>query len=184
MAIKRILTGIRPTGALHLGHYAGALKQWVEFQEENYECFFLIADVQALTTHIDKPRIIEQSVREVMLDFIGVGLDPTKKNVHFVLQSSVPELTELTTYFTMLVPFSEIKRNPTIKTEMAQLKSAITAGFMIYPISQAADILLFSPFPPKKGDELFVPVGEDQIPHLEATNRIAKTFNKKYGSFF
>ncbi len=183
MSIKRILTGIRPTGALHIGHYVGALKQWISLQED-YECFFLIADVQALTTHIDHPELIEKSVREVMLDFIGIGLDPTRENVHFVLQSGVPELTELTTYFSMLIPFSEVERNPTVKAEKTQLKSNPTAGFMIYPISQAADILLFTPYPQKQGNQLLVPVGEDQIPHLEQTNRIARAFNRRYGQIF
>lgn len=183
MPIRRILTGIRPTGALHLGHYAGALKQWVLLQEE-YECFFLIADVQALTTHADQPELIEKAVREVMLDWIGVGLDPRRPNVYFVLQSGVPELTELTTYFTMFTPFTEIEKNPTIKAERERLSSAITVGFMSYPVSQAADILLFTPYPPKKGDELLVPVGEDQVPHLEGSNRIARKFNRRYSRVF
>jgi len=183
MLIKRILTGIRPTGALHLGHYIGALKQWVPLQEE-YECFFLIADVQALTTHIDKPELIEKAVREVMLDWIAVGLDPTRDNVNFVLQSRVTDLTELTTYFTMLVPFSDMEKNPTIKEERADLRSRPTAGFMIYPISQAADILLFVPYPFDEKNELLVPVGEDQVPHLEGTNKIARRFNNRYGKVF
>jgi tryptophanyl-tRNA synthetase len=180
MSTRRVLTGIRPTGALHLGHYVGALKQWVPLQND-FECFFLIADVQALTTHVDRPELIEQSVREVMFDWIGVGLDPRRDNVHFVLQSGVPELTELTVYFSMLVPFSEIERNPTIKAERG---SNPTAGFMTYPISQAADILLFTPYPPQASDALLVPVGEDQIPHLEGTNRIARRFNNQYGKVF
>jgi len=184
MAIKRILTGMRPTGALHLGHYVGALKQWLEFQQEEYECFFLIADVQALTTHIDRPRVIEESVREVVLDWLGVGLDPTRPNVHFVLQSSVRELTELTAYFTMLVPFTRMEHNPTIRAELNNLKGSPTVGFMIYPVSQAADVLFFSPHPPHEGDELLVPVGEDQIPHLEDTNQIARQFNNLYGETF
>ncbi len=183
MAVKRILTGIRPTGALHLGHYAGALKTWVELQE-TYECFFLLADLQALTTHADKPDLIEESVREVVLDFLAVGLDPSRDNVHFVLQSHLPELTELTAYFSMLVPFSEMERNPTIKAEKEQLGAAPTVGFMIYPVSQAADILYFTPYPAEKGDELLVPVGEDQLPHLEGTNRVARSFNRRYGNVF
>lgn len=183
MATKRILTGIRPTGALHLGHYVGALRQWVPLQK-SHECFFLIADVQALTTHVDRPSVIEEAVREVILDWIAVGLAPTKRNVHFVLQSWLPELTELTAYFTMLVPFAELERNPTIKAERAQLGSSPTAGFMIYPISQAADILLFTPYPPGRGDKLLVPVGQDQVPHLEGTNRVARAFNRRYGKVF
>jgi len=144
----------------------------------------LIADIQALTTHIRKPSLIEDSVREVVLDWLAVGLDPTRPNVHFVLQSAIPELTELTTYFSMMVPFSEMEKNPTIKEELERLGSAPTAGFMIYPISQAADILLFTPCPPEKYDELLVPVGADQLPHLEGTNRIARHFNRRYGNVF
>lgn len=183
MSTKRILTGMRPTGALHLGHYVGALKQWIELQDE-YECFFLIADVQALTTHVDRPKVIEESVREVVLDWLGVGLDPAKPNVHFVLQSSVPELTELTAYFTMLVPFARMEHNPTIRAELKDLKQSPTAGFMVYPISQAADILLFSPHPRDDDSRLLVPVGEDQVPHLEETNQIARRFNNLYGKTF
>jgi len=182
--VKRVLTGDRPTGALHLGHYVGSLKGRVRVQEEGYECFFLMADVQALTTHADRPELIEQSVREVVLDWMAVGLDPTRPNTHFVLQSGVPELTELTAYFTMLVPFSRMEDNPTIKTEKAKLGLSPTAGFMIYPISQAADILLFTPYPPMQGDELLVPVGVDQVPHLEETNRVARRFNSQYGRVF
>ena len=137
--IKRILTGIRPTGALHVGHYAGALKQWLALQD-GYECFFMVADIQALTTHIDQPKKIEDSVLEVMLDWIGVGLNPEKPNVHFILQSGVYELNELTTYFSMLVPFTEMEHNPTIKEEKKQQKSSVTAGFMIYPICQPPDL--------------------------------------------
>lgn len=184
MNIRRILTGIRPTGALHLGHYVGALKQWVSFQKEGYECFFLIADVQALTTHADQPKLIEDSVREVLLDLMAVGLDPRRENVNFILQSAIPELTELTSYFTMLVPFTAMEHNPTIRAERKQLNSSPTAGFMIYPISQAADILLFTPYPPHGLDVLLVPVGEDQLPHLEETNKIARKFNEQYEQVF
>ena len=184
MSVKRILTGIRPTGALHLGHYVGALKRWVSLQDEDkYDCFFLIADVQALTTHVDKPAVIEEAVREVALDWVGVGLDPTRPNVHFVLQSSVPELTELTVYFSMLVRLKEVLRNPTIKSELAQLGADPTVGFIDYLGSQAADILGFTP-PPQKGNKLLVPVGADQVPHLEFTNVVARRFNRRYGKVF
>lgn len=181
MATKRILTGIRPTGPLHLGHYIGALKQWLELQDE-YECFFLIADVQALTTHFDNPRLIEESVREVMLDWISVGLDPEKPNVYFVLQSAVPELTELTAYLLMLISLAKLQHNPTIRAELRdkEIKNP-SAGFVTYPVSQAADILLFTPYPRSNGDELLVPVGEDQIPHLDDTNYLARNFNEYYG---
>ena len=134
------MTGIRPTGPLHLGHYIGALKNWISLQDD-YECFFMIADVQALTTHADRPEVIEQSVREVVLDFLGVGLDPSKPNVHFVLQSAMPELAELTVYLSMVTPFTWMQSNPTIQTEMKQLGKNISTGFLYYPVSQAADIL-------------------------------------------
>lgn len=182
---KRILTGIRTTGSLHIGHYEGALRMWKELQDEDiYECFFLLADIQALTTHSDRPELIEKSVYEVVLDFLAVGLNPKDPKVNFVLQSGVPELTELTAYFTMLVPFSRMEQNPTIKAERQQLGSAVTAGFVIYPISQTADVSAFTPDPNEAGSFLLVPVGEDQIPHLEETNRIVRTFNQRYGKIF
>lgn len=183
MTTKRILTGIRPTGPLHLGHYVGALKQWIELQDE-YECFFLIADMQALTTHVDQPQLIEEAVRDVMLDWISVGLDPKRANVYFVLQSAILELTELTAYLSMLMPFTRLGHNPTIRAEAKRLEDdgkSVSAGFKIYPVSQAADILLFTPYPRGEGDELLVPVGEDQIPHLDDTNYLAEKFNKLYG---
>lgn len=182
---KRILTGIRPTGPLHLGHYVGALKMWKELQDQDeYECFFLVADVQALTTHADRPSVIEEAVKEVVLDFIAVGLDPTNPNTHFVLQSWVPELTELTTYFSMIVPFSRMEGNPTIKAELSHMGSSPTVGFMIYPTSQAADILLFTTYPPQPNDYLLVPVGADQVPHIEEAADIARMFNNRYGNTF
>ena len=181
-----VLTGIRPTGALHLGHYVGALKQWIPLQDD-YECFFLVADVQALTTHADNPQLIQDSVKQVILDFIAVGLDPYRKNVHFVLQSAIPELTELTVYLSMVTPFSWMESNPTIKSEKETLLSqnkSVTTGFMYYPVSQAADILFVSPDPSFSTQPILVPVGEDQIPHLRGTNNIAKAFNRIYGDCF
>jgi tryptophanyl-tRNA synthetase len=186
MKEKRLLTGIRPTGPLHLGHYIGALKNYVKLQDD-YECFFLIADVQALTTHADNPKLIQDSVREVVLDFLAVGLDPTKENVHFVLQSAVRELTEITVYLSMVTPFSWMESNPTIKSEKEMLLSqgkSVTTGFMYYPVSQAADILFVSPDPKESKEPILVPVGEDQIPHLRVTNNIAKAFNRIYGECF
>jgi len=177
------MTGIRPTGPLHLGHYIGALKNWVSLQE-NYECFFMIADVQALTTHADRPEVIEQSVREVALDFLGVGLNPSKPNVHFVLQSAMPELAELTVYLSMVTPFTWMQSNPTIQTEMKQLGKNISTGFLYYPISQAADILFASPDPTENEEPIMVPVGEDQIPHLRDTNSIVSAFNRTYSPTF
>jgi len=186
MKEKRLLTGIRPTGPLHLGHYIGALKNYVKLQDD-YECFFLIADVQALTTHADNPKLIQDSVREVVLDFLAVGLDPTKENVHFVLQSAVRELTEITVYLSMVTPFSWMESNPTIKSEKEMLLSqgkSVTTGFMYYPVSQAADILFVSPDPKESKEPILVPVGEDQVPHIRDTNNISGAFNKIYNPTF
>ncbi len=192
--IKRILTGIRPTGKLHLGHFVGALQMWAELQEETYDCYFLLADVQALTTHAKEPGLIEEAVKEVTLDMLGVGLDPTRPNVHFVVQSWVRELPELYTYLSMVAPFSDVRRNPTLKEEMATIEKGevslaeakkTTLGFIDYPVSQVADIELFTPPAPfEKNDELLVPVGEDQVPHVELTNRTIRNFNATYSEVF
>jgi len=183
MPIKRILTGMRTTGRLHLGHYVGALKQWLELQRSGgYECFFLLADVQALTTHADQPDLIEDSVRQVILDWLAVGLDPHRPNVHFVLQSAIPERFELSAYLMMLATYREISRNPTLKEELrGQAESRISMGFMAYPVDQVADITIFSPYPVGEEDELLVPVGEDQLPHLEYARVLARRFNLRYG---
>ncbi len=184
--IRRILTGMRTTGAAHLGHYAGALRNWAALQDE-YECYFLLADVQAFSTHFEDPERIVSSVREMVLDWLAVGLDPLQRpNVFFVLQSHVRELTELTTYLSMLTPMSYIERNPTIKSAKESLGDrARNLGFYSYPVSQAADILLFTPLPPHvPGDELLVPVGEDQLPLLELTNDVAGWFNRTYAPVF
>lgn len=180
--MNRLLTGIRPTGALHLGHYAGALKQWVELQD-TYECYFMIADIQALTTHAHDPSLIKDSVKQVALDFLALGLDPKKSNVNFILQSAMPELAELTVYLSMVAPFSWMQSNPTIQSEMKTLKS-ISTGFMCYPVSQAADILAMSQDPAKSEEPVMVPVGEDQLPHLRNTNDIARAFNNAYKKTF
>ncbi|OGC47688.1 tryptophan--tRNA ligase [candidate division WWE3 bacterium RIFCSPHIGHO2_01_FULL_42_13] len=182
-SLKRLLTGIRPTGPLHLGHYVGALKQWIPLQDE-YECFFLIADIQALTTHAENPGLIVQAVEDVVLDWVSVGLDPTRSNVHFVLQSEVRELTELTVYLGMVTPFTWMERNPTIREERKHLKKSATVGFMTYVVSQAADILFVSHDPNQVKSSILVPVGEDQAPHLRDNNRIASAFNKLYGPTF
>lgn len=181
--IKRLMTGIRPTGPLHLGHYVGALKQWVKLQDE-YECFFMIADIQALTTHADNPTLIEESVKDVMLDFLAVGLDPSRPNVHFILQSAIPELTELTVYLSMVTPFTWMKSNPTIQQELKDLKKSATTGFMYYPVSQAADIIFVSPNPKESNEPILVPVGEDQVPHIRDTNSIVSAFNRTYSPTF
>jgi tryptophanyl-tRNA synthetase len=180
--MNRILTGIRPTGALHLGHYVGALKNWVNLQND-YECYFLVADAQALTTHADRPELIQDAVKDVVLDFLAVGLDPKKENVNFVLQSAIPELHEITAYLSMVTPFNWMQSNPTIQTESKGLKT-ISVGFMNYPVSQAADILFASPNPVEVPDnyKILVPVGDDQVPHLRDANSICGAFNRTYKS--
>ena len=171
---QRILTGIRPTGALHLGHYVGALENWVRLQEE-YECYFLIADYQALGDHLDDIPGIRQSVMEVTLDWLAVGLDPQRST--FVVQSYVPEHAELTMLLSMLTPLGMLERNPTLKAEREQVEAkGLSVGFFTYPVSQIADILL-----PKAH---LVPVGEDQLPHIEMTREIARRFNRSYGEVF
>ena len=182
--MKRILTGIRTSGPLHLGHYIGALKTWVDLQHKDYECFFLLADIQALTTHADDPKLIQESVKDTVLDFLAAGLDPTKDNVNFVLQSAIPEISELTTYFTMVTPFAWVQKNPTIKEELKQLSKGATLGFMNYPVSQAADILMVSHDPKDSEEPVLVPVGDDQVPHIESTNHVSRAFNNAYGKTF
>ncbi|MGC1811069.1 MAG: tryptophan--tRNA ligase, partial [Candidatus Binataceae bacterium] len=153
--VKRILTGDRPTAPLHLGHYAGSLQNRVKLQNE-YDTFVLIADVQALTDNFERPEMLETNVLEVATDYLAVGLDPEK--VKIVVQSMVPELTELTIYYMNLVTTATLERNPTLKEEIRQknFTKGLPVGFYTYPISQAADITIFKA-------EL-VPVGEDQLP--------------------
>ncbi len=174
---KRILTGVRPTGALHLGHYVGALENWVRLQEE-YDCFFLIADYQALGDHLDDIPGIGRSVTDVALDWLAVGLDPERST--FVVQSYVPEHAELAMLLSMVTPLGWLERNPTLKAEREQLEGGggerVSVGFYTYPISQVADILL-----PKAH---LVPVGEDQIPHIEMTREVARRFNRLFGETF
>lgn len=171
---KRILTGVRPTGPLHLGHYVGALENWLKLQDE-YECFFLISDYQALSDHLGETDRIRKSVIDVTLDWLSVGLDP--KKCSFVIQSYVPEHAELFMLLSMFVPISLVDRNPTLKAEIIQQKkSDVSLGFYNYPVSQAADILL------PQAD--LVPVGEDQLPHIELTREIVRKFNNIYGNVF
>jgi tryptophanyl-tRNA synthetase len=169
---QRILTGDRPTGRLHLGHYAGSLEQRVRLQHE-YDTFILIADAQALTDHFERPRELAANLREVMLDYVAVGLDPHA--VTFIVQSQVSEIAELTVFFLNLVTVSRLQRNPTVKDEMRQkgFGANVPAGFLCYPVSQAADITAF-------GAHL-VPVGDDQLPVLEQTREIVRRFNQLYG---
>ena len=170
-----ILTGDRPTGHLHLGHYVGSLKNRVKLQNEgNYDKMYVfIADSQALTDNFDNPGKVRENVREVMLDYLAVGLDP--KKVTFFIQSMIPELTEYTFYFMNLVTVSRLMRNPTVKTEMKTkgMEETIPSGFLNYPVSQAADITLFN--------TTIVPAGEDQEPMIEQTNEIVRKFNSLYG---
>ena len=172
---KIILTGDRPTGRLHLGHYVGSLKRRVELQEcGDYEKMFVfIADAQALTDNADNPEKVRQNIIEVALDYLACGLDPNK--VTLFIQSQIPELAELTTYFMNLVTVSRLQRNPTVKTEiqMRNFETSIPVGFFCYPISQAADIAAFK--------ATTVPAGEDQEPMLEQTREIVKRFNYVYG---
>ncbi len=169
---ERILTGMRPTGSLHLGHYVGALENWVKLQEK-YDCHFLIADYQAFGDYADNISKIRDSVVQVAMDWLSVGLDPNKTT--FVIQSYVPEHAELAMLLSMITPKAMIDRNPTLKDESA-LQKDISLGFYNYPASQAADILL-----PKAN---LVPVGDDQLPHIELTREIARRFNRMYGDIF
>ncbi|HBR70213.1 TPA: tryptophan--tRNA ligase [Candidatus Dependentiae bacterium] len=164
-----ILTGDRPTGPLHLGHYVGSLIKRVELQDQ-YKTFIMIADVQALTDYFDRPEKVHESVFEVALDYLAVGIDPQKATIF--IQSEIPQIFELTVYYMNLVTLSRALRNPTVKNEIREKKLDETVGFVAYPISQAADITAF------KGT--LVPVGEDQFPVVEQTNEIVRTFNRIY----
>ncbi len=169
---KTILTGDRPTGPLHLGHYVGSLESRVELQHE-YATYVLIADLQALTDHAEQPEMVRRNVLEVALDYLAVGIDPRAATI--VIQSGVPELAELTVYLLNLVTVARLGRNPTVKDEMRQkgFEADVPAGFLIYPVSQAADITAF------KAD--VVPVGEDQLPMIEQAVEIVRRFNRLYG---
>ena len=172
---KIILTGDRPTGKLHIGHYVGSLRRRVELQNSGlYDKIFIFeADGQALTDNIENPEKVRQNVIEVALDYLAVGLDPAKSTIF--IQSQIPELCELTFYFMDLVSVSRLQRNPTVKTEiqMRKFESSIPVGFFTYPISQAADITAFK--------ATTVPVGEDQEPMIEQTREIVRRFNYIYG---
>jgi len=168
----RVLSGMRPTGKLHLGNYVGALANWVKLQD-TYECFFFIADWHALTTDYADASRIKQNSLEVMLDWLGAGLDP-ERCVMFI-QSHVPQHAELDVLFSMITPLGWLERVPTYKEQRENIKDKDlgTYGFLGYPVLQAADILIY------RGD--FVPVGEDQVPHVELTREIARRFNSFYG---
>ena len=171
---KIILTGDRPTGRLHVGHYVGSLKHRVELQNsgEYDKVFIMIADAQALTDNIENPEKVRQNILEVALDYLSVGLDPTKTTLF--IQSQIPELTELTFYYMDLVTVARLQRNPTVKNEiiLRNFEASIPVGFFTYPISQAADITAFK--------ATTVPVGEDQLPMIEQTREIVRKFNSVY----
>lgn len=167
-----ILTGDRPTGQLHMGHYVGSLENRVKLQD-NHQQFIMIADMQALTDNADNPEKVRSNVVEVALDYLAVGLDPAKTTMF--IQSAITELSELTMYYLNLVTVARLQRNPTVKNEMQQkgFGADVPAGFLMYPVSQAADITAFK--------AKIVPVGEDQLPVIEQTNEIVRKFNSIYG---
>ena len=176
MSKKRILTGDRPTGKLHIGHYFGSLQTRVKLQEnEEYEPYILIADVQALTDNFNNPEKVRKNVRELAMDYLSVGIDPNKTTIY--IQSMVPETAELTVFYSNLVTIARLERNPTVKTEIAQKREifgeSVTYGFLGYPVSQAADITAF--------EGSLVPVGEDQLPLIEQCREIVRKFNSIYG---
>lgn len=173
---KRMLTGDRPTGRLHIGHYFGSLKTRVEMQNSGkYDPYILIADVQALTDNFTNPEKVRENVKQVILDYLSVGIDPEKTTIY--IQSMVPETAELTVFYSNLVTIARLERNPTVKTEIAQKKEvfgeSVTYGFLGYPVSQAADITVV--------DGAYVPVGEDQLPLIEQCREIVRKFNSIYG---
>lgn len=167
----RLLTGDTPTGLLHLGHWVGSVENRVALQED-YDCYFLIANIHAFTTRAERPADIRQSVIDIATDYLAVGIDPKKSTIF--LQSEVPAIAELTYFFSMLISYPRLMRNPTIKDEIRDkgLGDNYSFGFLLYPVGQVADILAFRPE--------IVPVGEDQIPHLEMTREVARRFNQLY----
>ena len=177
---KTILTGLRPTGNLHLGHYFGAAQNWVKLQDE-YDFYLEIADVQALTDNFNNPDKVRTNVYEITKDLLAIGIDPNK--VHLFIQSKIPEIAELTVFYSNLVTVARLERNPTVKSEIANKKElfgnngeSITYGFLGYPVSQAADITAF--------DGEVIPVGDDQLPLIEQCREIVRKFNSIYGDVF
>ena len=172
MFADRVLSGMRPTGSLHLGHYHGVLKNWVEMQQE-FQCLFFVADWHALTTHYDTPQVIEQNVWDMVIDWLAAGVDPARATLF--IQSRVPEHAELHLLLSMITPLGWLERMPTYKDQQEKLsgKDLSTYGFLGYPLLQSADILIYR--------ATQVPVGEDQVPHIEFTREIARRFNHIYG---
>lgn len=171
-----VLTGDRPTGRLHLGHFVGSIQNRLKLQDIADEAFYMVPDVQALTDNADNPEKVRDNVREVVLDNLACGVDPKKTT--FFIQSMIPQIAELTVYFLNLVTIARLKRNPTVKSEMKQkgYGETVPAGFLTYPVSQAADILFCH--------SNSIPVGADQLPMIEQTNEIVDTFNRFYGHTF
>lgn len=171
-----VLTGDRPTGKLHLGHYVGSIQNRLALQDQHDTVFYMVADVQGLTDNFETPEKIRENLTEVVLDNMACGVDPEKTTMF--IQSQVPEIAELTVFFLNLVTVSRLKQNPTVKTEIAQkgYKENIPAGFLMYPVSQAADILF--------AKATIIPVGDDQLPMIEQTNEIVEKFNRFYGEVF
>ncbi len=167
----RLLTGDTPTGRLHLGHWVGSLENRIALQDQ-YDCYFIIANVHAFTTRMDRPDEIRQSVIDVATDWLAAGMDPRRSTMF--IQSEVPAIAELTFFFSMLIPYPRLMRNPTIKDEIRDkgLGDNYSFGFLLYPVGQVADILAFRPE--------IVPVGEDQVPHIEMTREVARKFNQLY----
>jgi len=174
--LKTVLTGDRPTGRLHLGHFVGSIQNRIKLQNESDKSFYMIADIQGLTDNANNPQKVRNNVIEVVLDNLACGLDP-EKTIMFI-QSEIPEIAELTVIFLNLVTLARLKRNPTVKDEMKQkgFGEDVPAGFLCYPISQAADILF--------ARANLIPVGEDQLPVIEQVNEIVDTFNRYYGETF
>jgi tryptophanyl-tRNA synthetase len=172
MFVNRVLSGMRPTGKLHLGHYHGVLKNWIKLQHE-YECFFFIADWHALTTHYDTPEVIEEHVWDMVVDWLAAGVDPAQATIF--IQSRVPEHAELHLLLSMITPLGWLERVPSYKDQQEKLseKDLSTYGFLGYPLLQSADILIY------RANQ--VPVGEDQVPHIEFTREIARRFNHVFG---
>ncbi len=168
-----VLTGDRPTGHLHLGHYVGSLRNRLSLQEQ-YKCYVMIADVQALSDNFENPKKVIENVREVCRDYLAVGIDPQKCCIF--IQSMIPELSELSMYYMNLVSLSRLERNPTVKSELQQksFSDSIPVGFLCYPISQASDITAFK--------STLIPVGEDQLPMIELSNEIVRRFNRIYNT--
>jgi tryptophanyl-tRNA synthetase len=172
MFVNRVLSGMRPTGSLHLGHYHGVLKNWIRLQHE-YECFFFVADWHALTTHYDEPQVVGENVWDMVIDWLAAGVDPAQATLF--IQSRVPEHAELHLLLSMITPLGWLERVPTYKDQQEKLseRDLSTYGFLGYPLLQSADILIY------RANR--VPVGEDQVPHIEFTREIARRFNHLYG---